>query len=39
MSRWVELLGAAGVLLFYCVQTGFYLQAIHFLTFHEVRLG
>lgn len=26
-----------GVLLFYCLQTGFYLQAIHFLTFHEVR--
>ena len=26
----------AGVLLFYCVQTGFYIQAIHFLAFHEV---
>lgn len=26
-----------GVLLFYCVETGFYLQAIHFLMFIEVR--
>ncbi len=26
-----------GVLLFYCAETGFYLQAIHFLIFHEVR--
>lgn len=25
-----------GLLLFYCAETGFYLQAIHFLTFHEV---
>jgi hypothetical protein len=25
------------VLLFYCVQTGFYIQAIHYLIFHEVR--
>lgn len=24
------------VLIFYCVQTGFYLQAVHFLIFHEV---
>mmetsp|Transcript_10180 Transcript_10180/g.21772 ORF Transcript_10180/g.21772 Transcript_10180/m.21772 type:complete len:314 (-) Transcript_10180:103-1044(-) len=26
-----------GVLLFYCIETGFYLQSIHFLMFHEVR--
>jgi hypothetical protein len=25
-----------GVLLFYCAETGFYIQAIHFLAFHEV---
>ncbi|KAG2429637.1 hypothetical protein HXX76_010867 [Chlamydomonas incerta] len=26
-----------GLLLFYCAETGFYLQAIHFLAFHEER--
>ncbi|KAG2487445.1 hypothetical protein HYH03_014012 [Edaphochlamys debaryana] len=26
-----------GVLLFYCAETGFYMQAIHFLAFHEER--
>jgi hypothetical protein len=26
-----------GVLLFYTIETGFYVQAIHFLIFHEVR--
>ncbi len=38
VDRCPVLLQHAGVLLFYCVQTGFYLQAVHFLTFIEVCL-
>eukprot|EP00798_Chlamydomonas_sp_ICE-L_P010767 gene10767-17854_t len=33
----VSPLEVISVLLFYCIETGFYLQAIHFLTFIEVR--
>ncbi|KAJ9516876.1 hypothetical protein QJQ45_027273, partial [Haematococcus lacustris] len=32
-----NLLVTPGMLLFYCMQTGFYVQAIHYLIFHEIR--